>query len=412
MSHDLKEIFDKIESYKKEMIYIQKELTAIPAISPDYEEGEGEMKKSLFLEEYIKKQGFTDIIHYDAPDDRVKEKMRPNFAVKLKGKNPDRKFWIMAHMDVVPPGDMDQWKGDPWKMRVEGDIMIGRGTEDNQQGLVSGLFALKALKDLDIQPEYDTYLILVSDEESGSKFGIKYILTNEKIFGKDDIIIVPDAGEADSAMIEVAEKSIIWMKIDTTGKQCHGSTPELGINAHRASAHLITELDELYKKYNKKDSVYEPPISTFEPTMKEANVGNINTIPGNDTVYYDCRILPEYNTDDILEYVRKKADKIENKFNVKIEISTPQHVKAAPPTPTNAPVVKILKKAIKEVYNVEANPKGIGGGTVASHFRQMGLNVAVWSTILDLCHQPEEAASIKFMVNDTKVLAYSMIQKV
>lgn len=409
MSDVNKELIAKLDSYKDEMVELQRDLTAIPAMSPEYEEGEGEMKKAVFLEDYIKKLGLTDIQHYDAEDERVDGGKRPNFVVKLKGKDSSRKFWIMAHIDVVPPGDLDQWKGDPWTMRVDGDIMTGRGVEDNQQSLVSGIFAMKALLDLGIEPAYDTYLIVVADEETGSEYGISHILHNHDLFGKDDLIVVPDAGEPDATMIEVAEKSIVWMRFETTGKQCHGSTPEQGINAHKAAAHLVVALEELYEKFSDNDPVYEPPISTFEPTMKLANVGNINTIPGSDVVCYDCRILPQYDTDDVLKFVKEKANAIEKKFGVTIEITTPQLAKAAPPTPNDAEIVKLLQKSIKEIYDVNAVPMGIGGGTVAAHFREMGLNVAVWSKILDTCHQPEEQARISSMVDDSKVFVLTMI---
>ncbi len=409
MSIDLKKVFEKIESYRDEMVELQKGLTAIPAMSPNYEEGEGELKKAEYLENYIRELGFDEIEHYDAPDDRVEGGKRPNFTVKMKGKSSDRKIWIMAHIDVVPPGDMDMWKGDPYKVRIEGDNMIGRGVEDNQQSLVSGIFAMKALKDIGYEPEYDTYLIIVADEETGSEYGITYVLEQANLLSANDLIIVPDAGEPDSAMIEVAEKSILWMKFETSGKQCHGSTPEQGINAHKAASHLVVELEELYKKYSKSDPVYEPPISTFEPTMRESNVTNVNTIPGSDILFYDCRVLPDYDTDEILGFVKEKTKKIEETFGVKIDISTPQHVKAAPPTDNDADIVELLKEGIKEVYNVDAKPMGIGGGTVAAHFRAKGLPVAVWSTILDTCHQPEETASISNMVNDTKVFAHVML---
>jgi len=70
-------------------------------------------------------------------------------------------------------------------------------------------------------------------------------------------------------MIEVAEKSILWLKVRTLGKQAHGSTPEKGINSFKAASFLITELQQLYKTFGKKEQLFSPPISTFEPTKKK-----------------------------------------------------------------------------------------------------------------------------------------------
>ena len=99
----------------------------------------------------------------------------------------------------------------------------------------------------------------------------------------------------------------------------------------------------------------------------------------------------------------KKMVEREKSFNVKIEISTEQKEQAAPATEVTAPIVTSLMKAVKLVYNVDARPQGIGGGTVAAIFRRRGFPVAVWSTLDDLAHQPNEYCHIRNMVNDAKV---------
>ena len=238
----------------------------------------------------------------------------------------------------------------------------------------------------------------------------KEIVKGHDIFKKDDFIIVPDAGMPDGSMIEVAEKSIYWVKIETKGKQCHASTPEQGVNAHRAAAHLITRLGKLYEIFNQKDEVFEPPISTFEPTKKENNVPNINTIPGDDVFYVDMRILPEIKIDDVHETINGFIKEIEKEFGVEISTSSPQREEAAPATPSDAPVVKALSAAIKSIYGVEAKPMGIGGGTVAAFFRRAGFNAVVWSKIDELAHQPNEYTVIDNMVGDAKVFANLFLQ--
>ena len=144
---------------------------------------------------------------------------------------------------------------------------------------------------------------------------------------------------------------------------------------------------------------------------KTANVPNVNTIPGEDVFCLDCRLLPIFKTDDLLKEVRKICDGVEKDFNVKIEMETPQLLQAPPATPIDSEIVERLKKAIKEVYHVDAKPMGIGGGTVAALFREKKLPVAVWSTIDDVCHQPNEYSVISNMVNDAKVFALVCLQK-
>lgn len=408
---ELKRVVELLDGYRDEVIYLERELTRRPAISPQ-NGGKGELQKALFIEDYLRNRiGGVDIKRYDAFDERAEGGVRPNLVVTIPGEENQRRVWIMCHMDVVPAGDLSKWDSDPWDIRVEGDKIFGRGTEDNQQGIVSSLILVRALKEGEIAPIYPLSLLFVSDEETGSDFGIKYLLNNYELFKKEDLIIVPDGGDKDGAMIEVAEKGILWIKFSIIGKETHASTPEKGINAHKVGAYLITKLDSLYEKFSYKDELFSPPISTFEPTKKVANVEAINIIPGEDTFYFDCRIVPNYSLEEIIGEIEKIVKEIEDKYNVKIGMEFPQRMEPAPSTSPQSEVVRRLKKAIKEIYNVEAKPIGIGGGTVASHIRKKGYNVVVWARMDETMHSPNEYALISNIIGDAKVFAYLCLDK-
>lgn len=408
-----KKLSARIQKSRSGFIELEQLLTSIPAMSP-INGGKGEWAKAKALREYLEKAGFGKPEEYNALDASVPEGTRPNFVFRLPGKKKGPTVWFLTHIDVVPPGE--GWNQDPHTLKVENDRIIGRGVEDNQQGLVSTVMAAKALIAEKITPECPIALVFVSDEETGSKFGVQHLLDNHKLFAPEDIIVVPDAGLPDGTMIEVAEKSILWLKIDTTGQQCHASMPYLGKNALMAAAKLMTKVEEVREKYGKKDPIFDPPHSTIEPTKKPFNgIDNVNTIPGKDTFFLDCRILPDYDSNKVLEFVRQKAREVEqemakdgyySKMPVKIEVSAFHHEPSAPATPADAPVVGGLKEAIKKVYNVEARPMGIGGGTVAALFRRKGYKAVVWSKMDDMAHQPNEYAKIDNLIGDAQVFAY------
>ena len=402
-------IANRIDSFRDEMIDSQIKLCAIPAIAPQ-SGGEGEARKADFLLGFLKRTGWSDIQIIKAPDLEAPSGYRPNILALYKGRNSARTIWVMTHMDIVPPGEQALWRGDPYKAWIEGGKIFGRGVEDNQQDMVASLFAVKAFKAEGILPNYDVGVALVADEETGSAKGIDYVIQNSKAFRKEDIILVPDAGNEDGTLIEVAEKSILWLKFKTEGKQAHGSTPEKGINSFKAASYLITKLDKLYGLYPKPDRLFDPPISTFEPTKKDANVPNVNTIPGEDVFYMDSRILPGYDVEAVLKKIRATANRIERQFKVKIEIEEKQKAPAAPPTSAKAPVVLALKKAVKSVYGKDARAMGIGGGTVAAVFRRSGFKAACWSRVDETAHQPNEYCKIDNMLGDSKVFAHVFLQ--
>jgi succinyl-diaminopimelate desuccinylase len=343
----------------------------------------------------------------EAPDNRAEKGVRPSIILRRKGETSAPTVWIMSHLDVVPAGPRDMWETEPFQAVVKNGRIYGRGAEDNHQGLVASILALKAVVKAKLPLPRSVGLLFIADEETGSAYGIDYILKHKNPFKKEDWIVVPDAGAPDGAAIEVAEKSILWLKLTVKGKQGHGSRPDTAVNAHRAAAHLVVRLDDsLHRRFPQKQDLFHPPVSTFEPTKKDANVENINTIPAEDVFCFDCRILPGIPVDDVAAVVKEIAGGVERDFGVKVDVGFAQRSDAAPPTPPDAPIVKALKSAIKQVYNVEAKPIGIGGGTVAAFLRRAGCNAAVWARLYEKAHQPNEFCEIANILGDAKVFAY------
>jgi len=401
-------LWETLDTYRPEMIDLQRELVRRVAVGPDAG-GPGEGEKAVFLSELLKSWGLQ-VSNYPAPDGRVAGGARPNLVALLPGKRPE-KVWVLSHLDVVPPGEEALWDSDPYVLRMEGDRLYGRGTEDNHHGIVTSLMAVKAFLDLGLTPERTLALAMVSDEETGSHKGLAYLVQeHRRLFSPEDLIIVPDAGSPDGTMIEVAEKSILWLKLTVEGRQCHASRPQLGRNTLRAAAHIIVALDEaLHREFPLQDPLFKPPGSTFEPTKKEANVPNINTIPGRDVFYLDCRVLPDYALPQVIERVRVLGEETARRFEVGLQVDAVLAMQCAPATSPEAPVVQALSRAIKAVYGREARPQGIGGGTVAAFFRQVGLPAAVWMTVNETAHQPNEFCSLSTLVGDARVLAHVMV---
>jgi succinyl-diaminopimelate desuccinylase len=214
---------------------------------------------------------------------------------------------------------------------------------------------------------------------------------------------VPDAGNEKGDEIEIAEKSIIWLKFTVHGIQSHASLPKL--NASRRAMEFLLELDRvLHERFNAKNELFDVPYSTFEPTKREKNVDNVNTIPGLDVSYMDCRVLPEYSLDEILSVVNDVKEKFVKRDGKPIDVEVVQS-NSSPPTPEDSEVVVKLKKAIKLMRGVDAKAIGIGGNTCASFFRKAGVHTAVWATLVGTAHNPNEYCLIDNMVNDAKVFA-------
>jgi len=101
----------------------------------------------------------------------------------------------------------------------------------------------------------------------------------------------------------------------------------------------------------------------------------------------------------------------ERKYNVKINMEIIQRNDPAPPTSSDSEVVKRLSNAIEMSRGFKPKLIGIGGGTVAAFFRRRGIPAAVWSTIDEVAHQPNEYSKINNITSDAKVFALTAIFK-
>jgi succinyl-diaminopimelate desuccinylase len=389
-------------------VELETELTKRPAIAPD-SGGTGELEKAEFLAQWLADKGITTLERHDAPDPRAKGGVRPNLVATIPGGDDSKRLWIMSHLDVVPPGEMSLWQSDPWTVQVQDDRLIGRGVEDNQQGLVSSVIAALALQSAGVKPAHTVKLLFVADEEVGSAYGIQWLLKNRSLFQKDDMVLAPDSGDPKGDTIEVAEKNLLWLRFITKGKQAHGARPNSEANAFLAgSALAVTMYEELSRVFAERDSLFEPDYSSFQPTKKEANVPNVNTIPGEDVFYMDMRVLPCYPLAAVLAEVDRIKARIEAKYKVTISYDTLQHIES-PSTPVESPFIQQLSRAITEVYHVDTHPIGIGGGTVAAPLRNQGIAVAVWARLMENAHLPNEFVLIESILGDAKVMALLML---
>ncbi|MDD4160078.1 MAG: M20 family metallo-hydrolase [Synergistaceae bacterium] len=403
------DLFRTIEKFEPQMISLLSDLVAIPAISP-LGGGNGEYRKAKYLSVRLEEMGFGKAEIYSSQDPKAEEGIRPNLIVRIPGKTSKR-LWIVSHMDVVPEGDISLWDTDPFKAVVKGRRIYGRGSSDNCQELVSSLYAAAALRENGLEPEYNVCLCFVADEEVGSVHGIQHLI-REGLFSPEDLVIVPDGGNEKGDFIEIAEKSICWIEFTVDGKQVHASRPELGSNACRAANEFSCAIDTaLHNAFPDEDKIFEPPVSTFEPTKRNANVPNVNTVPGRDVFCFDCRVLPHIPLEEVLKVIDAEKRKIQERRNVKITYEFLQKEQAPAQTPSDAPVVEILKEAIRDVYGSEPHVGGVGGGTCAKYFRDEGIPAVVWCQEADVAHMPNEYAEIDHMVNEAKVFASMMLRK-
>ncbi len=396
----LEETLAIVDNSYDDMVETMLGMISIPALAP-VNGGDGEGGKADYLQGKL--SGFDTVQRYDIPDDTDTSVMRCNVVAKKQGAKPGT-VWVIAHMDVVPAGDPDKWDSPPFDPVYRDGRIYGRGTEDNGQSVISSMFASRAVLDQDLHG-MSLGVMYVADEETGSEKGIQYLL-DQGLFSEDDVIMVPDWGSPEGSMIDVAEKSVLWIRFIIEGKTTHGSSPDEGINAFRVSTYLLTELmDRLAERYSDRDELFIPSRCTFEPTKRPATVENINTIPGHDEFCMDMRILPGYDVDGILGFIRSIMAEHADRTGARISMVIVQNEKSGKPSSVHTKGFTALCDAVEHVTGRVPVGKGIGGGTCANFFRLRGLDAYAWQCGGGTLHAPNEYVEMSNLMLDAKVFA-------
>ncbi len=117
---------------------------------------------------------------------------------------------ILSHLDVVPAGE--GWHSDPFTLDIRDDALYGRGTIDDKGPSVAVLWAVKAVRELEIPLSKSFRVIFGADEENGCK-DMEYY---EKKVGFPEMLFTPDG----SFPVLNCEKGLVHLKFEgETGQE-------------------------------------------------------------------------------------------------------------------------------------------------------------------------------------------------
>ncbi len=214
------------EGYEKDMTKFLRDLVAIPSESA---EEEGVSKR--ILQEMEK-------LHFD------KAEIDPMGNVLGWMGDGEKIIAYDGHIDTVGLGEMSNWTFDPYEGYETDTEIGGRGTSDQEGGLVSAVYGAKIMKDLDLIP--DGYKILVTgtvQEEDCDGLCWQYI-HNELGITPEFVVITEPTDKG----IYRGQRGRMEIRVEVKGVSCHGSAPERGDNAIYKMADIIREIRDLNER--------------------------------------------------------------------------------------------------------------------------------------------------------------------
>jgi succinyl-diaminopimelate desuccinylase len=169
---------------------------------------------------------------------------QPNVVSEFQGsKGPGPRVVLNGHIDVFPVAeDTSGWERDPWSGDIVGDRIHGRGVVDMKSGTASLAIAYAYLYERRELLKGSVSLCAVSDEETGGKWGTKYLIEQDRErWGGDVMLSTEPAG---CKTIRFSEKGTLRMTCTLKTKGAHGAYLNLSKGAIRTATGFISEVIE------------------------------------------------------------------------------------------------------------------------------------------------------------------------
>lgn len=307
------------------------------------------------------------------------------------GKNKDRKIFLNGHCDVVPVGNSEGWKFDPFSGDIVDGKMLGRGTSDMKCGLAGLMFMMKILKQSGAKLDGEIEFHIVSDEETGGAFGTKWLYENGYFESGEACIIAEPTSKNDC---EVGQKGNVTFKFKVKGIPAHGSVGNyIGDNAILKSLKLI---DELFSLREIKGRFTEKQLPVVDASKKKAyevfnidgvdnvidhvtvNVGTIdggtksNVVPDYCETVVDTRLPIGIKIEEVIVKVDSIVEKLKSEGINGIEYEYTWSAEGNY-TDTDTPLVKAVVENAYEVWHEETVPAYQWASSDARYYRLKGI---------------------------------------
>ncbi|MFC2134555.1 M20 family metallopeptidase [Bacteroidota bacterium] len=312
-----------------------------------------------------------------------KDEKRPNIIAKIKN-GDGKKLMMLAHMDVVPPGD--GWKTEPFKLTKKEGKFYGRGTSDDKGPLLSILMLLDYFNNnKNFKGEF--IAVFTSDEEKGGEYGAKFLIEN-KLLDADIAIVADSSGEMQE--IIVGEKGILNLKVTAKGKKWHSAYPmDGGKNAVVMMSKFLSKLEN-YTLKHEKNKLFSPP--TIVATDIKGGIAN-NVIPDKCEANLNIRIVPKQTEESVVEELKE----ISKEFG-EFEFETEMSVRPFEISSDLDIINMITEKGKSEGLNIQC--KGQNGGTDANKLFHAGIPVISFSFVEDgTAHLTDEYVKEEMIYN-------------
>lgn len=358
----------------KNSIELSSELIRFKSITPD------KSKALDFLKKILLKYKF-DCHILEFGEDKIK-----NLYASYKGGNGPT-ICFAGHTDVVPPGDLNKWKHNPFNAVIENDRLYGRGASDMKSAIASFISATQGfLEEKKFKFEGTLAFLITADEEGLAEFGTKSVVKwLKKKRKKIDFCIVgePTNPKKIGEMIKIGRRGSINFTLNIIGSQGHVAYPDKSNNPIDLLPKLFYELKKPFDTGSKKFQPTNLVITSIDVNNKVSNL-----IPGEVSILFNIRFNDKFNSEKIIKIINSRIKKITKNYNLVWKVSGESFINYS------EFLTKCLIKSIKKVTNF--NPElSTSGGTSDARFISEICPVLEFGSVGETMHKTNEMVHTK-----------------
>jgi succinyl-diaminopimelate desuccinylase len=345
-----------------------------------------------YIADYLKKLGFE--IEIKKNDDVI------NLIARYGKDSPV--FAYAGHTDVVPTGDLNKWKSNPFELTEIDAKLYGRGTSDMKGSVACILISIKDFINSNKDFKGSIIVILTSDEEGPAQNGIKKLVNDGDLTKHNiDMCLIgePSSKKILGDTIKNGRRGSLSGKIIVQGIQGHVAYPYNAMNPIHAFSSTLKDL--VNKEYDKGNE-YFPPTS-FQISNLNSGVGASNIIPGQLDMDFNFR----YSTETTCEELMKSITEIMDASNLKYTIDW--HHSGDPYLTEKKELLNSCVKATKDILGIMPNISTDGGTSDGRFIAKICDQVIEFGLINESIHKINEHTTENDLKNTTKV--YTQILK-
>ena len=145
-----------------------------------------------------------------------------------------------AHLDTNEVADPQEWPHPPLEPVIENGAMWGLGASDCKGGVAAIVYGAAILKALQISGDFTLLVMGATLEEDAEGFALRSLVERDGV--RPDVVLL---AEATDLTLRRGQRGRCEVRVRTTGKAVHASTPHLGESALLKMMPVIAALEAM-----------------------------------------------------------------------------------------------------------------------------------------------------------------------